>query len=88
MDKIDRLLEYIHRTNPEMTRQKLIEKLGESDYSAKSIYFFGNSKFKFPKILGFEKYPPTFDFFDFKNPFAKFYKNLSRTCKELAPHFN
>ena len=39
MDKIDRLLEYIHRTNPEMTRQKLIEKLGESDYSAKSIYF-------------------------------------------------
>lgn len=39
MDKIDRLLEYIHRTNPEMTRQKLIEELGESDYSAKSIYF-------------------------------------------------
>lgn len=27
MDKIDRLLEYIHRTNPEMTRQKLIEEL-------------------------------------------------------------
>lgn len=39
MDKIDKLLEYIHRTNPEMTRQKLIERLGESDYSAKSIYF-------------------------------------------------
>lgn len=39
MDKIDRLLEYIHQTNPEMTRQKLIEELGESDYSAKSIYF-------------------------------------------------
>ena len=41
MDKIDRLLEYIHRTNPEM-----IEKLGESDYSAKSIYFLAiqNSK--------------------------------------------
>lgn len=46
MDKIDRLLEYIHRTNPEMTRQKLIEELGESDYSAKSIYFLAiqNSK--------------------------------------------
>ena len=46
MDKIDKLLEYIHRTNPEMTRQKLIEKLGESGYSAKSIYFlaFQNSK--------------------------------------------
>ena len=39
MDKIDRLLEYIHRTNPEMTRKKLIEELGESDYSAKSVYF-------------------------------------------------
>ena len=37
MDRIDRLLEYIHRTNPEMTRQKLIEELGESDYSAKSL---------------------------------------------------
>ena len=46
MDKIDKLLEYIHRTNPEMTRQKLIEKLGESGYSAKSIYFLAiqNSK--------------------------------------------
>lgn len=46
MDRIDRLLEYIHRTNPEMTRQKLIEELGESDYSAKSIYFLAiqNSK--------------------------------------------
>lgn len=39
MDKIDRLLEYIHRTNPEITRQELIEELGESDYSAKSLYF-------------------------------------------------
>ena len=39
MDRIDRLLEYIHRTNPEITRQKLIEELGESDYSANSIYF-------------------------------------------------
>ena len=39
MDKIDKLLEYIHRTNPEMTRQKLVEELRESGYSAKSIYF-------------------------------------------------
>ena len=44
MDKIDRLLEYIHRTNPEMTRQKLIEELGESDYSTKSIYFLAVKK--------------------------------------------
>lgn len=86
MDKIDRLLEYIHRTNPEMTRQKLIEKLGESDYSAKNIYFLAiqNSK----KILKYFDTPLPFGFFNFKNPFAKFYKNLPRTCKELAPHFN
>lgn len=45
MDKIDRLLEYIHRTNPEMTRQKLIEELGESDYSANSIYFLAIQNF-------------------------------------------
>lgn len=46
MDRIEKLLEYIHRTNPEMTRQKLIEELGEGDYSAKSIYFLAiqNSK--------------------------------------------
>lgn len=37
MDKIDRLLEYIHRTNPEMTRQKLIEELGESDYTHRAL---------------------------------------------------
>ena len=46
MDKIDRLLEYIHRTNPEMTRQKLIEELGESDYSANSIYFLAIQNFQ------------------------------------------
>lgn len=49
MDRIDRLLEYIHRTNPEMTRQKLIERLGESDYSAKSIYFLAIQNSKNPK---------------------------------------
>ena len=43
MDKIDKLLEYMHRTNPEMTRQKLIEELGESGYSAKSLYFIFNT---------------------------------------------
>lgn len=57
MDKIDRLLEYIHRTNPEMTRQKLIEELGESDYSAKSIYFLAiqNSK---PQNFRIREVPP------------------------------
>nr|DAH61942.1 MAG TPA: hypothetical protein [Bacteriophage sp.] len=32
--------------------------------------------------------PLPFGFFNFKNPFTKFSENLSRTCKELAPHFN
>nr|DAJ94459.1 MAG TPA: hypothetical protein [Bacteriophage sp.] len=32
--------------------------------------------------------PRTFAFFDFKNLFTKFSEILSRTCKELAPHFN
>lgn len=30
MDKIDKILKYIRRTNPEMTRKKLIEELGQS----------------------------------------------------------
>lgn len=31
--------EYVQRTNPEMTRNKLIEELGKCDYSAKSLIF-------------------------------------------------
>jgi hypothetical protein len=39
MDKITELLQYVRRTNPEMTREKLIEELGKSDYVARSINF-------------------------------------------------
>lgn len=39
MDKIDELLRYIHRTNPEMTREKLINELSKSDYAARSLLF-------------------------------------------------
>lgn len=39
MDKITELLEYVHRTNPEMTRERLIEELSKSDYVARSINF-------------------------------------------------
>ena len=39
MDKISELLQYVHRTNPEMTREKLIEELSKSDYVARSINF-------------------------------------------------
>lgn len=33
MDKIDELLRYIQRTNPEMTRDKLIDELSKCRYS-------------------------------------------------------
>lgn len=38
MDKISELLQY-HRTNPEMTRERLIEELSKSDYVARSLIF-------------------------------------------------
>ena len=39
MDKISELLQYVRLTNPEMTREKLIEELGKSDYVARSLIF-------------------------------------------------
>lgn len=39
MDKISELLQYLHRTNPEMTREKLVEELSKSDYAARSLIF-------------------------------------------------
>ena len=30
MDKISELLQYVHRTNPEMTRERLIEELSKT----------------------------------------------------------
>lgn len=37
MDKIDELLVYIQQTNPEMTKEKLIEELSVNDYSTISL---------------------------------------------------
>lgn len=37
MDKIEGLLSYIRRTNPEMTREKLMEELRKSPYSSVSL---------------------------------------------------
>ena len=34
MIELDKLLEYVQRTNPAMTREKLIEELGKSRYSS------------------------------------------------------
>ena len=39
MDKISELLQYVRRTNPEMTREKLVEELSKSEYAAKSLIF-------------------------------------------------
>lgn len=43
MDKIDELLEYIRRTNPEITREKLIEELLRCDYATQCILISKNS---------------------------------------------
>lgn len=34
MNDINKLLEYVQRTNPTMTREKLIEELGKNRYSS------------------------------------------------------
>lgn len=34
MNDINKLLEYVRKTNPTMTREKLIEELGKSRYSS------------------------------------------------------
>lgn len=34
MDKLDKLLLYIQKTNPEMSKEKLIEELSKTRYSA------------------------------------------------------
>ena len=39
MDRVDEILLYIQKTNPEMTREKLVEKLRKSEYAAKSLIF-------------------------------------------------
>ena len=39
MDRVDEILLYIQKTNPEMTREKLVEELNKSEYAAKSLIF-------------------------------------------------
>lgn len=39
MNKIDELLEYIHKTNPGMTREQLIDELSVSTYASKAVLF-------------------------------------------------
>ena len=39
MDRVDEILLYIQKTNPEMTMEKLIDELSKSEYAAKSLIF-------------------------------------------------
>ena len=39
MDRVDEILLYIQNTNPEKTREKLVEELSKSEYAAKSLIF-------------------------------------------------
>lgn len=43
MDKIDKLLEYVQRTNPEMTKKRLIYELIDCQYLTKSLIFAAES---------------------------------------------
>ena len=44
MDNIDKLLEYVRKTNPKMDKKTLIERLSENYYSAFGLVFtFKNS---------------------------------------------
>ena len=81
MDKIDRLLEYIHRTNPEMTRQKLIEK------PVLRAFIFWRFKIQNPKNFRMKKGPPYLWLFRFQKSvrkiLQKLVENLQRTRTAL-----
>ena len=54
MGEISELLQYVRRTNPEMTREKLVEELSKSDYVARSINFTKeNFSARHPKSIFF-----------------------------------
>ena len=57
MDKIDELLMYVQKTNPGMTREKLIDELNKSDYAGKL-----SEKFSIPPTLRFGKGFSVFNF--------------------------
>lgn len=43
---INELLEYIRRTNPEMTMERMIYELSQSIYTAKSVVFTAQNQVK------------------------------------------
>ncbi len=47
---IEELLSYVQRTNPDMTKEKLVEELDESYYSARGLIYTANCQ-NFKNIL-------------------------------------
>ena len=43
MIEVDKLLEYVRRTNPTMTREKLIDELGKSRYSSIALVMIADN---------------------------------------------
>ena len=76
MDKISELLQYVRRTNPEMTREKLIEELGKSDYVARSLIFTKKIPPRPKKIFRNFFVPPWGGVFGVKIPFSRILKNV------------
>lgn len=46
MERIDELLRYVQRTNPEMTKERLIEELGKCQYSTVGLIMTWQSREK------------------------------------------
>ena len=54
MVEISEILQYVRKTNPEMTMEKLIEELNKSDYVARSLIFTKeNFSARYPKSIFF-----------------------------------
>lgn len=43
MNEIDRILQYVQKSNPEMTREQLVYELGRSTYATRSLVFTANN---------------------------------------------
>lgn len=43
MNEIDRILQYVKKSNPEMTRERLVYELGRSIYATRSLVFTANN---------------------------------------------
>lgn len=45
---IEELLNYVQRTNPDMTKEKLVEELGKSNYSARGLIYTASCQNSLP----------------------------------------